>query len=130
MIWTLSNTVVVLQASAMSTGKDDHQVMVPVTHHLLHVCYWIDSLCVILITFQITAWGFGDPHITTLDGRAYTFNGWGEYILLQFIPPNNGTAFSLQGRMVPLNGTSATQFSAFALGNKNGIYGSLSEVSL
>ena len=61
---------------------------------------------------------WGDPHITTLDGRTYTFNGWGEYILLQYSPPDNGTTFSLQARMVPLNRTSATQFSALALGNK------------
>ena len=31
----------------------------------------------------MTAWMFGDPHIQTLDGRTYTFNGHGEYILLK-----------------------------------------------
>lgn len=25
---------------------------------------------------------FGDPHITTLDGFSYTFNGWGEYWMI------------------------------------------------
>jgi len=24
---------------------------------------------------------FGDPHLITLDGNTYTFNGWGEYVL-------------------------------------------------
>ena len=67
------------------------------------------------------AWGWGDPHITTLDGRTYTFNGWGEYILLELTPAEEGntTQFVLQGRTSPVNestGNSATQFSAFAFG--------------
>ena len=64
-----------------------------------------------------TAWGWGDPHITTLDGRTYTFNGWGEYTLLE--PASNTTQFVLQGRTAPVNestSNSATQFSAFAFG--------------
>ncbi|XP_052261338.1 mucin-like protein [Dreissena polymorpha] len=36
--------------------------------------------------------GEGDPHITTLDGFKYTFNGHGEYVLLR------GDMFELQGR--------------------------------
>ena len=64
-----------------------------------------------------SAWGWGDPHITTLDGRTYTFNGWGEYTLLE--PASNTTQFVLQGRTAPVNestSNSATQFSAFAFG--------------
>jgi hypothetical protein len=40
----------------------------------------------------------GDPHIKTVDGKEYTFNGWGEYCLskLNF----NGTAFDLQVKML------------------------------
>ena len=38
---------------------------------------------------------YGDPHIVTLDGHKYTFNGKGEFILIE---TDNGT-FSLQGRM-------------------------------
>ena len=30
-------------------------------------------------TLLLTAWFWGDPHITTLDGDVFTFNGWGEY---------------------------------------------------
>lgn len=26
---------------------------------------------------------FGEPHITTVDGANYTFNGWGEYWLMK-----------------------------------------------
>ena len=37
----------------------------------------------------------GDPHIVTLDGHKYTFNGKGEFILIQ----TDTNAFTLQGRM-------------------------------
>ncbi|XP_022101062.1 uncharacterized protein LOC110984828 [Acanthaster planci] len=45
-----------------------------------------------------TGWMMGDPHITTLDGVGYTFNGLGEYT--QFLlPDSNGEAlFEIQGR--------------------------------
>lgn len=61
----------------------------------------------------VTAWGLGDPHITTLDGATYTFNGWGEYTLSQI------GDFVFQGRTTAVNASldgSATQFSAFAFG--------------
>eukprot|EP00057_Strongylocentrotus_purpuratus_P020264 XP_011674738.1 PREDICTED: mucin-like protein isoform X1 [Strongylocentrotus purpuratus] len=41
------------------------------------------------------AWFWGDPHINTLDGRMYTFNGLGEYIMLEY---NNNDTFVLQAR--------------------------------
>jgi len=49
---------------------------------------------------------FGDPHILTLDGYQYTFNGKGEFILIQTQPQ----VFSLQGRMeqaIDANGSPA-----------------------
>ena len=59
---------------------------------------------------------FGDPHIVTLDGMEYTFNGYGEYDILQVAGPE----FKLQGRMEPLidehgKATRATVYRAFAL---------------
>ena len=39
---------------------------------------------------------FGDPHIVTLDGYKYTFNGKGEFILVETM----GEGVTLQGRMV------------------------------
>nr|XP_032817931.1 mucin-4-like isoform X1 [Petromyzon marinus] len=42
-------------------------------------------------------WMFGDPHITTLDGVDYTFNGLGEYDLL-IANDGNVTKFIVQGR--------------------------------
>ena len=68
-----------------------------------------------IIEFQIdisniTAWWWGDPHIRTLDGRRYTFNGLGEYIFANV----NGT-FETQARTkLAAENTTATIFSAFA----------------
>ncbi len=62
----------------------------------------------------VSAWFWGDPHITTLDGRVYTFNGWGEYTLLSI--DTEESSFRLQGRTQPVVNSSATQFSAFAFG--------------
>ncbi|RDD36431.1 Deleted in malignant brain tumors 1 protein, partial [Trichoplax sp. H2] len=61
------------------------------------------------------AWFWGDPHVRTFDGKLYTFNGLGEYVLLQTINKN----FQLQGRtMKAIRNSSlsaaATVFSAFA----------------
>ncbi|EDV18814.1 uncharacterized protein TRIADDRAFT_62718 [Trichoplax adhaerens] len=61
------------------------------------------------------AWFWGDPHVRTFDGKLYTFNELGEYILLQTINKN----FQLQGRtMKAIRNSSlsaaATVFSAFA----------------
>jgi hypothetical protein len=62
---------------------------------------------------------YGDPHIITLDGLKYTFNGKGEFTLIQTVD----NLFTLQGRMVevkPAPGQSfgtvspATVFSAIA----------------
>ena len=55
-------------------------------HHMyIHAC--ILAACV-----------FGDPHIVTLDGHKYTFNGKGEFVLIE--TPDN--SFTLQGRMTQL----------------------------
>ncbi len=56
----------------------------------------------------------GDPHIVTLDQLRYTFNGEGEYTLIQ----TPDSSFTLQGRMVPFPGGTPTRggtvFSAVA----------------
>ena len=63
----------------------------------------------------VSGWFYGDPHIRTLDGFQYTFNGLGEYTLIETTHGN----FTLQGRTAKArdaNGTEtdATVFSAFA----------------
>ena len=64
-----------------------------------------------------TAIGAGDPHIFTLDGLKYTFNGRGEFVLLEHVDD----IFVLQGRMENIIGQmviSATVFSAI-VGKQN-----------
>ena len=56
---------------------------------------------------------FGDPHIVTLDGLKYTFNGKGEFTLIETVDDS----FTLQGRMMQATNASgrpiaATVFSA------------------
>ena len=47
---------------------------------------------------------FGDPHLVTLDGLQYTFNGRGEFVLVETLD----RSFSLQGRMAPPTEPSST----------------------
>ena len=44
----------------------------------------VDFLCFhnVLMFSLSEAGGSGDPHILTLDGKSYTFNGHGEYTLV------------------------------------------------
>ena len=56
---------------------------------------------------------WGDPHFLTHDGHMYTFNGKGEFQLIQ----TSNDSFSVQVRMVPVNnsfgnGSQATVFTA------------------
>ena len=58
---------------------------------------------------MVIAWFFGDPHFRTLDGRRYTFNGLGEYMMV-----DADGMFQLQGRTAIAGNSTATIFSAFA----------------
>ncbi|XP_064372837.1 mucin-4 isoform X2 [Dromaius novaehollandiae] len=55
---------------------------------------------------------FGDPHIITLDGLTYTFNGLGDFVLL--LASDAQTSFVLQGRTAQTGTAQATNFVAFA----------------
>ncbi|PIN98026.1 hypothetical protein AB205_0044200, partial [Aquarana catesbeiana] len=58
---------------------------------------------------------FGDPHINTLDGVQYTFNGLGEFTLANVRNENNTLIFTLQGRTAKAgNDTQATNFVGLA----------------
>ena len=66
-----------------------------------------------------SAFARGDPHLVTLDGLSYTFNGRGEYILIE-----TTDLFTLQGRMIIASGinetaVAATVFSAIVAKNDN-----------
>ena len=69
------------------------------------------------VSFFNSGWFWGDPHIKTLDGGNYTFNGLGEYTM---VDAENGT-FNLQARtkLAQGNSTTATIFSAGAAKEKN-----------
>ena len=58
---------------------------------------------------------YGDPHIVTLDLHKYTFNGKGEFVLVE--TPDFEPSFTIHARMVPVkdennNDEKATVFSA------------------
>ncbi|XP_030349578.1 mucin-4 isoform X2 [Strigops habroptila] len=58
------------------------------------------------------AGAFGDPHITTMDGLTYTFNGLGDFALL--LASDAQTSFVLHGRTARTGMAQATNFVAFA----------------
>ncbi|XP_069582811.1 mucin-4-like [Ranitomeya imitator] len=60
-----------------------------------------------------SGWMFGDPHITTLDGLNYTFNGLGDFLLLD--ASDSDISLVLQGRTVQTEPANATNFQAFAV---------------
>ena len=51
---------------------------------------------------------YGDPRLVTLDLHKYTFNGYGEYILIETVD----NSFTLQGRMVEATTNSALNISS------------------
>ncbi|XP_072894885.1 mucin-like protein [Hemitrygon akajei] len=56
---------------------------------------------------------FGDPHVVTLDGVQYTFNGLGEFILLNVRDENDALMFSLQGRTIRAGENKTSQATIF-----------------
>lgn len=78
---------------------------------------------VLTTLYLFLALNFGDPHIVTLDGKNYTFNGYGEYTMLKI--SKDSVQFYLQARTdlaTTANGTSinATIFSAFVALDQTG----------
>ena len=71
-----------------------------------------------------TAWVVGSLHFTTLDGFTYTFNGLGDYLLLN----DTSSTFQVQVRTKEISSDNynATQLEALSLGEE----GSVVEVSL
>ena len=86
----------------------------------MYLLYWYWIICTCFSLRISSGWATGDPHFHTLDGFQYTFNGLGEYTLIETTQGN----FTLQGRTVKAryaNGTEtdATVFSAFAARDVN-----------
>ena len=74
----------------MSTGHatSSHHASNCVASNHCNACYYV--------LYQYAAYVYGDPHIVTLDGHKYTFNGKGEYTMIA----TDDDSFTLQGRMV------------------------------
>ena len=72
-----------------------------------------------------SAFTYGDPHIRTLDGHTYTFNGIGDYILFTV---KNSSEFIIHSRMSKarvnsnssITASRATVFSGFAMKTDQG----------
>ena len=67
--------------------------------------------------YIVPGWFWGDPHFITLDGGNYTFNGLGEYVMID----SQNEAFKLQARTRLAQGNSnfATIFTAGAAKEEN-----------
>ena len=73
--------------------------------HFFGVCFILNEVYNCLVT----GWGWGDPHITTLDDQTYTFNGLGEYVLIR------SGGLKIQARTETASSdTTATVYSAIA----------------
>ena len=91
-----------------SDNGRNYEVTPPGIHILKLTIMFVLCMCIICI-----ACVYGDPHIVTLDGYKYTFNGKGEFTLIE----TPGDRFTLQARMVEATGVGggaveATVFSA------------------
>ena len=70
------------------------------------------DMCITAMVLYVTVVrGWGDPHLVTIDGRRFTFNGLGEYLLIT----TNVSDFEFQGRTTLAANSNATMFSDFAL---------------
>eukprot|EP00731_Ephydatia_muelleri_P037202 Em0418g1a len=56
----------------------------------------------------------GDPHFTTLDGKTYTFNGWGEY---KVVPTATGLHFPISSKNCTYCKHISNTFVGFAFGS-------------
>ena len=59
-------------------------------------------------TVRPMGWGYGEPHIVTLDGFQYTFNGKGEYTYIE----TTDKSFVIQCRLEHVAGSNGTVFTA------------------
>ena len=73
----------------------------------------------IINTDSIEGSGSGDPHYFTFDRRYHTFNGFGEFTLLEALQEGNDTPiYNLQGRLGRVSFWSVTTHLGFAFGHQ------------
>ena len=63
--------------------------------------------------------GFGDPHYRTFDGAYFTFNGQGDFILMEALDESDNVVFALQGRLDTTPPFPVTTHQALAFGHSN-----------
>ena len=107
--WEICHVFYIYRAGRRLSVDADVQI-------LINWIYWYVCICCTTYVY-ILGICWGDPHIRTLDNLNFTFNGLGEYTLLQVRTEN--VTFDIQGRTSrPMqdNGkySKATIFSAFA----------------
>ena len=73
--------------------------------------FYFDMCIIAMMLYVIVVRGWGDPHLVTIDGRRFIFNGLGEYLLIT----TNTSDFEFQGRTTLAANSNATIFSAFVL---------------
>jgi len=97
----------------------------------LSCCKYSTGLCDDFILSKESCQGYeppqiaialGDPHIATLDGTKYTFNGLGDYSMLIIDSPTSNRLFKLYGRTKQVTDSNgepgfATFWSGFAMGS-------------
>lgn len=67
--------------------------------------------------------GSGDPHYLTIDGRYYTFNGYGEFVLLEALSETlTETEFTMQGRLASIRQWRVTTQQSLAFGTSSSAF--------
>ncbi|XP_058949574.2 mucin-like protein isoform X2 [Pocillopora verrucosa] len=101
----------------MYTDRQAYQFCCVDTNMCEHFYFYRPSDHCSLYRPPLRRWFWGDPHIKTLDDRSYTFNGLGEFVM---VDANEGQ-FQLQARTKRAQGnnTKATIFSAGAAKEEN-----------
>ena len=99
-------------SALFSTLTDHLMTVVDIIHHESVRDYVYIIQRNLTYTFSLVGFTWGDPHFQTVDGLTYTFNGYGEYILLE----SEENDLGVQVRLALLNSTfNATVISAVAV---------------
>lgn len=83
--------------------------------HLYEKVFSLKNLATVLLylipIFLYIAWMFGDPHFVSIDNNNFTFNGIGEYLLLE----SSSNELTIQSRLEQFENTRASVMSAIAI---------------
>ena len=74
------------------------------------------STLLLYMCWPCLALGNGDPHFISMDGQRFSFNGLGEYMLMDAYDATSDTSVVVQIRTQLVLASGATSVSAFAAG--------------